>query len=119
MSNNNKRSFRKNSLSSDKVNETLKGRIRELVKEAEKWKRYALSLEKKLNISPEKLEDIKAEKKRKKEQSAAEKPTPEGCLCSNCGSTNTEKKRLWTPSGEKTFLHCDDCKHKEKIDDAR
>jgi translation initiation factor 2B subunit (eIF-2B alpha/beta/delta family) len=98
---------------SEKNSEKLKGRIRELAKEVEKWKRYALSLEKQLIYSPEQIEEMKANKKKKKEEKV-EIPK-EKDRCSNCAGTDTIKNVLWTPTGERIILHCNSCNHKEKL----
>jgi hypothetical protein len=99
--------------SSEKSDENLRGQVRELTKEVERWKRYSAYLEKQLTHTPEQLQQIKLDKKKKKEEKI-EVPK-EGDKCQNCGGTDTVKKPLWTPTGDRIILNCNSCEHKEKI----
>lgn len=113
MSNNAKRAIRSDQ-KSEKESEKLKGKIRELTKEVEKWKRYALSLEKHETRSPQKREEIKTNRKKKKEAAPVE-IEPMGEICESCGSRDTERSELWTPTSIRYFLSCKDCGHKKRV----
>lgn len=102
----------------EKSNENYKGKIRELLKEVEKWRRYAAYLEKQLTMSPEEITDQKNEKasKRKERELNEEAKRDKGNTCESCGSNNTQVSKLWTPTGERIFINCEDCKSKKRVD---
>lgn len=95
---------------SEKSEENLRGKLRDLGKQLESAKRYAKSLEKKIERM---LGNGISEKSEESVPHKSNDPTPS--VCNSCGSENEIRKTsVWTPSGEVVWLICQICKNRER-----
>jgi len=93
--------------------ENLKGRIRTLEKLVDNQKRHIKSLEK--QVKRAKMQDENFTAKPKKQLPEPIAADDKANSCPQCGSPHYENHAIWTPTGESTWLICQDCKYKERL----
>lgn len=103
----------KNKDKSDKrENEQLRGKIRELMKEVNYYKRLSESRANLQDLSKEEVSKIRKEKKEKREQN---KRIEENIsTCKACGKGNEMVTEIYTPSGNILIITCTTCNHNSR-----
>ena len=103
----------KNKDKSDKrETEELRGKIRELMKEVNYWKRLAENREKLQDLSREEVSKIRKEKKERKENEYKE--DNDTSTCKSCGKGNELVTDIYTPSGNILIITCNVCEHQDR-----
>lgn len=98
--------------SEKRENEELRGKIRELMKEVNYYKRLAESRANLQDLSKEEVSKIRKEKKEEREKNR--RINERICTCKACGKGDALVTDIYTPGGNILIITCTTCDHKSR-----